>query len=138
MKIKKKLLKKETLKWNEKGELLDNKNQRVEFTILTNAENITRQSIGVIIQDDLKKLGIKVNLRPLDFNTLIGRSDSGDWEGIIIGFTGGFFEPNEGANVWKLSGRLHMFDNSEHKPRDCELEINTIFNEGTKFVEFEK
>ena len=31
-----------------------------------------------------------------------------------------------------------MFDNSEHKPRDWELEINTIFNEGTKFVEFEK
>ncbi|OGI20661.1 MAG: hypothetical protein A3B68_08935 [Candidatus Melainabacteria bacterium RIFCSPHIGHO2_02_FULL_34_12] len=138
LEISKKLLKEGKFKWNEKGELLDNKNQRVEFTILTNAENITRQSIGVIIQDDLKKLGIKVNLRPLDFNTLIGRSDSGDWEGIIIGFTGGFFEPNEGANVWKLSGRLHMFDQSKHKPRDWEIEIDRIFNNATKFVEFEK
>ncbi len=118
--------------------LLDSDGRKVEFTILTNAENTTRQSIGVIIQDDLKKLGIKVNLRPLDFNTLIGRSDSGDWEAIIIGFTGGFFEPNEGANVWKLSGRLHMFDQKLHKPRDWELEIDRIFNEATRYVDFQR
>lgn len=136
--ISKKLLKKGGFSWNKEGKLLDSKNNEVSFTILTNAENTTRQSIGVIIQDDLKKLGIKVNLRPLDFNTLIGRSDSGDWEAIIIGFTGGFFEPNEGANVWKLSGRLHMFDQKPHKPRDWELEIDKIFNEATRYVDFKK
>lgn len=134
--VSRELLKKGNFKWNQNGELLDAKNQKVEFTILTNSENNTRQAIGVIIQDDLKKLGIKINLRPIDFNTLIGRSDSGDWEGIIIGFTGGFFEPNEGANVWKLSGRLHMFDNKPHKPRNWEIEIDRIFNEATKFIDF--
>lgn len=136
--ISKEYLKKGGFKWNENGELLDSKNQRVEFTILTNAENAIRQSIGVIIQDDLKKLGIKVNLRPIDFNTLIVKSDSGDWQGIIIGLTGGFFEPNGGSNVWRLSGRLHLFDNSKHKPRDWEVEIDKIFNDATKVVEFEK
>lgn len=130
------LLKRGGFKWDSKSDLLDNKNHKVEFTILTNAENITRQAIGVILQDDFKKLGIKVNLRPLDFNTLIGRSDSGDWEAIIIGFTGGFFEPNEGANVWKLNGRLHMFDGKPHKPRNWEIEIDHIFNEATKFIDF--
>ena len=136
------LLKKGGFKWGGNVEaydhkpLLDSKGREVEFTILTNAENPTRQAIGVIVQDDLKKLGIKVNLRPLDFNTLIGRSDSGDWEAIIIGFTGGFFEPNEGANVWKLNGRLHMFDQKPHKGRDWEIEIDRIFNEATKYVDF--
>ena len=134
--LSKELLIKGGFKWNTNNELLDTKNQKVEFTVLTNAENSTRQAIGVIIQDDLKKLGIKVNLRPIDFNTLIGRSDSGDWEGIIIGFTGGFFEPNEGANVWKLNGRLHMFDQATHKPRDWEIEIDKIFNDATKVVDF--
>lgn len=131
------LLKKGNFKWNSEEELVDSKNRKVEFTILTNSENITRQAIGVIIQDDLKKLGIKVNLRPLDFNTLIGRSDSGDWEAIIIGFTGGFFEPNDGANVWRLDGRLHLFDMTKHKARDWEIEIDKIFNEATKFLDFE-
>ncbi len=135
-KLSKELLKKGGFKWNKIGELSDNKNRKVEFTLLTNAENTTRQAIGVIIQDDLKRLGIKVNLRPIDFNTLIGRSDSGDWEGIIIGFTGGFFEPNEGANVWKLNGRLHMFDQAPHKPRDWEVEIDKIFNNATKVISF--
>lgn len=136
--ISKELLQKGGFKWDKNGDLLDSKNEKVEFTVLTNSENIARQSIGVIIQDDLKKLGIKINLRPIDFNTLIVKSDTGDWQGIIIGFTGGFFEPNEGANVWKSEGRLHLFDQTKHKPRDWELEIDKIFNEGTKVVEFEK
>ena len=134
----KELLTKGSFKWDQSGSLMDKENRKVEFTILTNSENLTRQSIGVILQDDLKKLGMKVNLRPLDFNTLIGRSDTGNWEAILIGFTGGFFEPNEGANVWKLNGRLHMFDQTQHKPRDWEIEIDKIFNDGTKVVEFER
>lgn len=133
--LSKDLLKKGGFRWIN-NVLVDSKGRNIEFTILTNAENTTRQAIGVIIQDDLKKLGIKVNLRPLDFNTLIGRSDSGDWEAIILGFTGGFFEPNEGANVWRLNGRLHMFDQKPHKPRDWETEIDHIFNEGTRYVDF--
>ena len=137
LQLSRELLKKGNFKWDEDGNLLDVKNNKIEFTILTNAENNIRQAIGVIIQDDLKKLGIKVNLRPLDFNTLIGRSDSGDWQAIIIGFTGGFFEPNEGANVWKLDGRLHMFDQSKHLPRKWEIEIDKIFNEATKHIDFE-
>lgn len=116
--------------------LVDLQGRRVEFTILTNAENSTRQAIGVIIQDDLKKLGMKVNLKPIDFNTLVGRSDSGDWEAIIIGFTGGFFEPNEGANVWRLDGRLHMFDSMPHKPRHWETEIDRIFSEAVRLINF--
>lgn len=131
------LLSKGNFKWDKNGALLDSDGQKVTFTILTNAENSTRQAIGVIIQDDLKKLGIEVNLRPLDFNTLIGRLDSSNWEAVIIGLTGGFFEPNEGANVWKLNGRLHMFDQKPHKPRDWELEIDRIFNEATRYVDFQ-
>ena len=134
----KKLLLESGFKYDSKNKLVDKNGEQVTFTILTNAENTNRQAIGVIIQDDLNKLGMKVNLRPLDFNTLIGRSDTGDWDAIIIGFTGGFFEPNGGANVWKLDGRLHMFDNKPHEPRDWEIEIDRIFNEGVKVVEFEE
>lgn len=130
------LLKKGGFRWDKSGQLLDQTSKQVEFTILTNAENTNRQATGVIIQDDLSKLGVKVNLRPLDFNTLIGRSDTGDWEAIILGFTGGFFEPNDGANVWRLDGRLHMFDNKPHKPRDWEIRIDKVFNEATKVVSF--
>ena len=138
LELSRELLKKGKFKWDKTGSLLDENGKQVEFTILTNAENTNRQAIGVIVQDDLRKLGMKVNLRPLDFNTLIGRSDTGDWEAIILGFTGGFLEPNDGANVWKLDGRLHMFDNKPHKPRDWEIEIDRIFNDATKVVGFKE
>lgn len=138
LKFSKSLLLKNGFKYDANGNLIDSKNNLVEFTILTNAENLSRQYIATIIQDDLKKLGIKVNIRPMDFNTLIMRSDGGDWDAIILGLTGDSFEPNSGSNVWKLSGRLHMFDQKPHKPRDWEVEIDKIFNDATKVVEFEK
>ncbi|MBI3591162.1 MAG: ABC transporter substrate-binding protein [Candidatus Melainabacteria bacterium] len=131
----KELLKKGGFSWNKDKELIDENGNKIEFTILTVADS--RQSTAVILQDDLKKLGIKANLRPIDFNTLVGKSDTGDWEAIILGFTGGFFEPNEGANVWKLNGRLHMFDQKPHKPRDWEVEIDHIFNEATRYIDFQ-
>ena len=36
------------------GMLLDSNGKQVEFTILTNSENLSRQAIAVIVQDDLK------------------------------------------------------------------------------------
>ncbi len=53
--------------------LYDNHGNRVEFTLYTNAGNSTRDAICVMIQNDLKKLGIKVNYQPIDFNILVDK-----------------------------------------------------------------
>jgi len=52
----------------------------VEFSLLTNNDNLERVNIGNIISDDLAKLGIKIHFTPLDFNTLVTKLDSSfDW-----------------------------------------------------------
>ena len=60
-----------------------------------------------MIQNDLKKLGIKVNYQPIDFNALIDKtSNSLDWEAMVMGLTGSRLEPYDGANVWKSNGAV--------------------------------
>ncbi len=130
------------------GVLYDDKGNRVEFALYTNAGNSTRDAVCVMIQNDLKKLGIKVNYQPVDFNILIDKSSNSlDWEGMVMGLTGGRLEPYDGANVWKSNGRLHMFDqrlpDSAGKvqvtdARDWEKEIDKCFDLGATTFDIAK
>ena len=122
------------------GKLLDADGHRVEFTLNTNAGNSSRDATCVMIQDDLAKLGIKVNYQPIDFNILVDKtSESLDWEAVVMGLTGSRLEPYDGANVWKSDGRLHMFDQrlpgTDGKTivkdaRPWEKEIDECFDQG--------
>ena len=116
------------------GVLYDRKGNPVEFTILTNSNNFERIQIGNIIQDDLKKLGMKVNLLPVEFNTLVTRiSVTKNWESVIIGLTGGI-EPHGGKNVWHTGGQLHIWNMGagESETAGWEKRVNFLFEEGAK------
>lgn len=127
--------------YNSVGQLLDSEGNRVEFTLNTNAGNEVREGLGSQIKDDLAQIGIQVNFRPIDFNTLIGKLSAGrDWESILIGFTGSI-EPNEGANLWTSQGGLHMFNLgplpgqppiTDWVVSDWEREIDRLFQQGAR------
>lgn len=124
-----------------KLELRDAENNRVEFTLYTNAGNEERELMSVIIINNLKDIGIKVNFKPLEFNNFVSRiTQAKDYDSGILGLTGGN-EPNSGANVWKSSGRLHMFDPKQYQKnplvRDWETDIDKIFEEGVQVIRFQ-
>ena len=118
--------------------LYDRYGNRVEFTIITNSNNFERIQIGNIIQNDLEKIGMKVNLLPAEFNTLVNKlSITKDWEAVIVGLTGGI-EPHGGKNVWKSNGQLHFWNFNNKRNYEWEKEIDLLFEEGTKYLEREK
>lgn len=141
----KELLKTAGFTYNTKQELLDQEGNRVNFTLNTNAGNKIREAMGTQIQEDLGKIGIKVDFSPLSFNVLVGKlSDSLEWEAIILGLTGGN-EPHA-PNVWYLDGNLHMFN---QKPQtgtpltgqvfaDWEKEIAKLYLQGSQTLQFEE
>jgi peptide/nickel transport system substrate-binding protein len=97
--------------WRDR-ELYDAQGNRVRFTLITNAGNKIREAMGAQITQDLGKLGMKVDLQPIAFSSLVEKlSSSLDWECHLLGFTGGL-EPNDGANIWRVDGRLHAFNQS--------------------------
>ena len=129
-------------------QLYDKEGNKVEFTLLTNAGNTGRDATCVMIQNDLKKIGIKVNYQPVDFNILIDKiTNKLDWDAVLMGLTGNKLEPYDSANVWKSNGRLHLFDqrlpNADGviKATDARLwekEIDDCFNRGASTFDSKK
>ncbi len=97
-------------RYNAAGVLEDSAGNPVRFTLNTNAGNKIRESMAAQIKRDLAGIGIQVDLQMIAFSTLVDKLDGSlDWECILLGLTGGV-EPNNGANVWRVNGRLHMFN----------------------------
>lgn len=118
---------------NGDGILDDEEGHPVQFVLVTNSGNNIREQTAEIARKDMEKLGIKVDLKYIEFNTLISKLDETyDWEAIVMGLTGGP-EPHDGANVWQSSGRTHMWFPKQKEPStEWEKRIDQIFDAGIK------
>ena len=138
-----KYLKKSGFYKDKKGRLYDKDGNRVEFDLYTNAGNTEREAIGVMVKQDLEDLGMKVNFKPIEFNSLVNKLVSTfDWDMVIMGLTGSPLEPNGGKNVWMSDGRLHMFNMrtpNEGKKNilPWEKELDDMFTKGALATTFE-
>jgi len=103
---------------NGDGILEDTHGQPVSFSIKTNSDNKMRVGMANFIRDDLAKVGIKVTLVPVDFNTLITNiRDDKQYEAVLLGLqTGVPPDPAMGQNTWRSSGRTHNWHISEPTP----------------------
>ena len=139
----KKLLKKSGFYNDKKGRLFDKDGNHVEFDLYTNAGNTEREAIGVMVKQDLEDMGMKVNFKPVEFNSLVNKLVSTfDWDMVIMGLTGSPLEPNGGKNVWLSDGRLHMFNMrtpSEGKTGilPWEKELDEMFTKGALATKFD-
>ena len=130
--------------YNKNGILYDSAGNRVEFDLYTNAGVLEREALGVMIKQDLEDLGMKVNFKPIEFNTLVNKlSNTNDWDMAIMGLTGSPLEPNDGKNVWKSTGPLHLFNQRPQNYKvddrlEWEKELDEIFELGAQKLTFEE
>ena len=112
----------------ENGVLKDKDGNEVVFSIITNAGSKTRERMAVLIQDDLQKIGIHVNVVTLDFPSLIERmTQSFDYEAIILGLTNVDLDPNGEMNVWLSSAENHQWNPQQKTPETSwEAEIDRL------------
>ena len=111
----------------------DDEGNPIAFSLVTNTGNIVREKVCAMIKQDLKKAGIDVHYKPLEFNALVSQLTSTyDWEAIVIGFTGGA-EPHGGINFWHTSERLHLWYPHQPQPATAwEAEINELYIKGSQ------
>lgn len=116
---------------NGDGWLEDPNGGIVEINLTTNVENEPRAKVAATMAQDMKRVGIRVNFRAMSFNTLITKLDyTNDWEACVMSLTGGP-EPAWGGNVWKSSGRLHMWFPQQKTPStEWEAQIDELFATG--------
>jgi peptide/nickel transport system substrate-binding protein len=112
----------------ENGTLKDKEGNAVVFSIITNAGNKYRERMAVLMQDDLQKIGIHVNVVTLDFPSLIERmTQSFDYEAILLGLTNVDLDPNGEMNVWLSSSDSHQWNPQQKTPETpWEAEIDRL------------
>jgi peptide/nickel transport system substrate-binding protein len=112
----------------ENGSLKDREGNPVVFSVITNAGNKYRERMAVLIQDDLQKIGIHVNVVTLDFPSLIERmTQTFDYEAVLLGLTNVDLDPNGEMNVWLSSGENHQWNPQQKAPETAwEAEIDKL------------
>jgi peptide/nickel transport system substrate-binding protein len=104
-------------KWDSAGTLLAPDGAPVEFTIVTNAGNAVRVKIASVIEDDLRQLGVRAQLVPLDNRALLARVlETHDYDAAVMALGGGDADPNGEMNVWLSSGPTHLWHLGQGSP----------------------
>lgn len=77
--------------------VLEKEGQRLEFSLLTNAGNETRENIGILMKDVLDSLGFDVTLEFIEFGTVVQKLLGQEYDAVIIGFGNGPPEPDDSS-----------------------------------------
>lgn len=65
--------------------VLDKAGEPFRFTLETNAESRVRQDIAVMVQEQLRRVGLEAEIATFDFPTLISRERAGDFDASVLG-----------------------------------------------------
>ena len=113
------------------GALTDKGGHPVEFSLVTSSGGKTRTRIAALLQDDLAKIGIKLNIVPLDFPSLLERiARTANYEAALLGLVNEDVDPVGGSNVWLSHAPQHMWNPNQKQPATAwEAEIDMLIVE---------
>lgn len=114
---------------NGKPELFDGSGNRVEFTMIVPAENEPRKLMAAVIQEDLAKLGMNVQIAPIDFQGLTERwTSSYDYDCILQGLSLTALDPSSFASFLLSSGGAHQWRPKQETPAsEWEAKVDQLF-----------
>jgi len=123
-----------------RGIMHDSKNRRIEFNLVIRSESTIYQDTASIIRDELSKMGIKVNIRIVDFQKQVEQLFSTfEWDSTLIGLSGSNVFPSQGSNVWPTTGNLHLWNPNQTTPAtEWEARIDYLYNEGKFTIDSDK
>ena len=114
--------------------IIDKNGKPFQFTILTNAGNALRKNTATIVQWRLEKIGIKVDIRTVEWSTFINQFiDKRRFEAVLLGWSIGL--DADQYDIWHSS-----------KTREKELnfisfsdpEVDELLEEGRRTFDLEK
>ena len=129
------LLKEAGFSWssgpNGESTLQDSGGKPVEFSILTSSSNADRAKMAALLQDDLQQLGMRVQVVPLEFRSLLDRvTQTREYDACVMGIASYDADPNSDINVWLSSGGTHLWNPSQARPAtQWEAEIDRLIED---------
>jgi peptide/nickel transport system substrate-binding protein len=76
----------------------------LKFEIMANSGNAVRKAMGLAIIDEMRRAGIKVSLRELDWTIMLERLDQLDYDAVLLAWGMSITEPDP-YQIWHSSQR---------------------------------
>jgi peptide/nickel transport system substrate-binding protein len=100
---------------NNDGMLEDKSGRPARFSILTQGGHI-RERVSAVLQEQLRQLGLSVDVVPLDPPGLFKRWQAGDYDAIYFALQASSTDPALNSELWLSSGPLHFWNPSQPTP----------------------
>jgi peptide/nickel transport system substrate-binding protein len=125
------------IKRDSRGVMRDSKGQAIEFDLAFQTDATVYTDTASILQDELGKVGIKLNIRVIEFQKIIEMlTRSYEWSSVFMRLSGSQFFPSQGSNVWPTTGNLHFWYPLQKSPAtDWEARVDHIYNEGSYTID---
>jgi peptide/nickel transport system substrate-binding protein len=107
--------------------LEDANGTEARFSVIGYRGNSSIDRGAAILRDELKKIGIRVDVVMLEQNALIERMVKGDFESIYFLLTSSSMDPAINSDFWLSSGSAHVWNMRQEKPAtDWEKQIDDL------------
>ncbi len=101
---------------NGDGVLEDRTGSPAGFTIITQRGNTALERGAEFIAQDLRKVGLAVEVAPLDVGAAIDRIERGDYDAVYFRFLTTDLDPALNIDFWASSGSAHVWNPSQPRP----------------------
>jgi peptide/nickel transport system substrate-binding protein len=101
--------------------------QTARFSLLTQKGNTARERGAVVIQEDLRRIGLQVDVVTLDPGSLVDRLMRGDYDAMYYGTLASDTDPAVNLDFWLSSGPFHAWHPQQRVPAtDWERRIDEL------------
>ena len=120
------------------GVMKDADGNPIEVLFYSNAGNPLRERAAALIQEDLKKLGVRLVHTSLAYQALVDRINvTFDYECALMGLGGGGGDPGAQMNVLRSSEELHQWFPFQKAPStDWEARIDSLMDAQMRTLDF--
>ena len=116
--------------------LEDEKGTEARFTLLTYRGNSSLERGAAVLREDLRPLGIAVDVVALEQGALVERMLKGDFESIAFFFSSSNLDPAMTADFWLSSGSGHIWNIGQTTPAtEWEKQIDDLMQQMTSSLD---
>jgi peptide/nickel transport system substrate-binding protein len=94
----------------------DASGRMVAFSVLTQAGNSVRERSAAVVQGQLRRIGVKLNVVPLEWHAMRVRWAAGNYDAILFGIEFDAFDPGRNLDFWLSSGSFHVWRAEQTSP----------------------
>jgi peptide/nickel transport system substrate-binding protein len=115
---------------------IDSKGTPARFGLFTQKGHATRERAAAVIKEDLRKIGIQVDVTALDLPALRERIGSGVYDAIYFGVLASDRDPAVNLDFWLSRGAFHVWNPGQTTPATpWEKEIDALMQKNASALD---